>query len=225
LRGKELIVLIDIDGTLVPYVNNTRHFYQCVCGRKFNDSNLDKTLSIGCPSCGGTSFKRDEPSIEECRVFITSLLNNSLSPYHRSAGIVNQLSLKHEIIYITTREYAFFEETKTWLLNHGFPFKVSTQLIMREDNNRDLPYQIKENIFKNLYKDKEEIIIIDDDLSLTSLAKKFGFQFVWAPTCWEEGTYSGDLLQRICGQKTHPGKREERFSWNENDNITFSKPK
>jgi len=220
-----LIVLIDIDGTLVPYVNNSRHFYQCACGHKFNDSSLDKNLPIACPSCEGTSLKRDEPSIEECRVFITTLLNNSLSPYPKSAGIVNQLSLKHEIIYITTREYAFFEETKTWLLNHGFPFKAQTQLIMREDNNRDHPYQIKENFFRNLNKDKPEIILIDDDLSLTSLAKKFGFQFVWAPICWEEGTYYGDLLQRICGQKTNPEWREERFSWNENDNITFSKPK
>lgn len=220
-----MIVLIDIDGTLVPYVNNSRHFYQCACGRKFNDSSLDKNLPIACPSCEGTTFKRDEPSIEECRVFITNLLNNSISPYPGSVDIVNQLSLKHEIIYITTRENTFFEETKTWLLNHGFPFKASTQLIMRADNNRDLPYQIKENIFRNLNKDKPEIIIIDDDLSLTSLAEKFGFKFVWAPICWEEGTYYGDLLQRICGLKTNPESRKERFSWNENDIITILKPK
>jgi len=219
-----LLGLIDIDGTLVPYVNNSMHFYQCVCGRKFNDSSLDKLLPIACPSCGGTSFKRDEPSIEECRLFITDLLSRSLSPYPGSPGIVNQLSLKHEIIYITTREYAFFEETKTWLLNYGFPFGASTQLIMREDNNREHPYQIKENIFKNLYKDKPEIIIIDDDLSLISLAKKFGFQFVWAPICWEEGTYYGDLLQKICGLKTHSETHKEKFNWNEND-IKLSKPK
>jgi DNA-directed RNA polymerase subunit RPC12/RpoP len=198
----KLIILIDIDGTLVPYVNHYRHFYQCACGRNFNDSSLDKNLPIACPSCGGISFKRDEPSIEECRLFITDLLSNSLSPYPGSVGIVNQLSLKHEIIYFTTREYAFFEETKTWLFNHGFPFKASTQLIMREDNNRDHPYQIKEKILTAIYRDKKEMIIIDDDLSLASLTKKLGLHFIRAPICWEEGTYYGDLLQRIGGLKT-----------------------
>ena len=217
----ELIILIDIDGTLVPYVNHYRHLYQCACGWRFNDSRLDKTQQIACPSCGGISFKRDEPSIEECRLFITNLLSKSLSPYPGSDRIVRQLSLKHGIIYITTREYAFFEETKAWLLNHRFPFRPSTQLIMREDNNGDHAYQIKEKSLTVLYRDNKEIIIIDDDLSLVSLTKKLGLHFIWAPVCWEEGTYYGDLLQRICGLKTHSVKREERFTWNKNDIITI----
>lgn|GEM_PF-4018768 len=203
--------MIDIDGTLVPYVNNYRHFYQCPCGRRFEGSSLDKTQPIACPSCGEMSFKRDEPSIEECRSFINHLLSKPLPPYPGSSLIVNQVSLKHAITYITTREYTFFEGTKSWLLNHGFPFKASTQLIMREDNNRDHPYHIKEKILKTFYRDKQEIIIIDDDLSLISLTKKLGQQFIWAPICWEEGTYYGNLLRRICGLFTHSERNKEKW--------------
>jgi hypothetical protein len=216
-----LIVLIDIDGTLVPYINHYQHVYQCACGWRFNDLSLDRTHPVACPSCGGISFNRDEPSIEECRIFITNLLSKPLSPYPGSAGFVNQLSLNHEIRYITTREKVFFEETKDWLLNHGFPFRPSTQLIMREDNNRDHPCQIKEKILTILYRDKEEIIIIDDDLSLASLSTQLGLQFIQAPICWEEGTYYGDLLQRICSLKTYSERREERFTWNEKDITTI----
>jgi len=103
---------------------------------------------------------------------------------------------------MTTREYAFYEGTKTWLLTNGFPFKTQTQLIMRKDNNRDHPYHIKEKILKTLCKDKNEIIIIDDDLSLAFLAIKCGLRFIRAPICWEEGTYDGDLLRKICGLPT-----------------------
>jgi hypothetical protein len=140
------------------------------------------------------------------------LLSQSLSPYPGSAVIVNQLSLKHEIIYITTREYTFFEGTKNWLLNHGFPFKASTQLIMREDNNRDHPYQIKEKKFKILYRNKKEIIIIDNDLSLVSLTKKLGLQFIRAPICWGGGgTYYDDLLRRVCGLPTHSERNKKKW--------------
>jgi hypothetical protein len=55
------MILVDLDGTLVPYANEHNHVYRCECGNEFKPCNLDLELPVSCSSCGGTSFKRDKP--------------------------------------------------------------------------------------------------------------------------------------------------------------------
>ena len=194
------MILVDLDGTLVPYANEHNHVYRCECGNEFKPCNLDLGLPVSCSSCGGTSFKRDESSLDECRLFLGELFIRTPPPYPGTPEIMRRISKRHPITYITTREEIFFHQTRGWLITNSFPYTSLPQLLMREVNNRDRPYDLKDQFIRNLRSPRVHSII-DDDLSLISLAKRWGIQFVWAPTCWQEKTYYGDLLRHICSDE------------------------
>ena len=192
------MILVDIDGTLLPHADNKfRHLYHCECGYGFMATSLDKGLPVFCSSCGGSTFKRNELSLAECRSIVKEVLSRNIPPYPGAAECLRRLAQKHSIIYITGRDKIFFQETESWLFSNGFPCLPPHKLIMRESDNDEVPCLLKTSFIESLDRKDGLLAIIDDDLSLIAVAKRERAQFIWAPTCWEKNTYYGNLLEHL----------------------------
>ena len=166
------MILVDIDGTLLPYADNKfEHQYLCECGHEFMATNLQKGLPVSCSSCGGITFKRNEPSLAECRSVVKEILIRNIPPYPGAVEGLKSLAQEHLIFYITGRDKSFFRETETWLCSNGLPCLPPHKLFMRESDDQEAPYRLKANLIEGLNKGERPIAIIDDDLSLRAAAE------------------------------------------------------
>ncbi len=192
------MTLVDIDGTLLPYADKKfEHQYLCECGHEFLTTSIQKALPAFCSSCGGSTFKRNEPSLAECRSIVKEILSRNIPPHPGAVECVKRLAPKHPIFYVTGRDKSFFRETESWLLSNGFPYFSPHGLFMRESDDGEAPYRLKANLIEELNKGERPIAIIDDDLSLIAVAKGRGVKFIWAPICWETDSYYGKILKRL----------------------------
>jgi hypothetical protein len=193
------VILVDIDGTLLPYADTKfEHQYHCECGHEFLVTSLDQSLPVSCSICGGTTFNRNEPSLAECRTIVGEILRKNVLPYPGAVERLKRLAAGQSIFYITGRDKRFFVETENWLRSNGFPYFPPHRLFMREPENEDTPYKMKGRFIENLGKRAGLLAVIDDDLSLITPAERVRAPFIWAPSCWKKNTYYGTLLEHLC---------------------------
>ncbi len=192
------MILVDIDGTLLPYVDKKfRHLYRCECGNKFTTACLSKAYPVSCPHCGGTSFKRNEPSLAECLSIVRKILKADPSPYQRTQACLKGLAAKYPIFYVTGRDRIFFKETLAWLISNRFPYSSPHKLFMRESGDAEGPCSLKARLMEGLGAGGKIRAIIDDDLSLMTVAEDKRVHFIWAPSCWDKNSYYGKLLRSL----------------------------
>ena len=189
------MILVDIDGTLLPYADNKfRHLYQCKCGHELTTTRLGKAHAVSCPCCGGSSFKRNEPSLHECLSIVRKILSRNVSPYQGAQTCLRRLAKKYPILYVTGRDQLFFKETEAWIISNHFPYSSRHKLFMRDSDDAEGPCRLKARLIECLNEERKIRAIIDDDLSLMTIAQGKGVQFIWAPICWDKSSYYGKLL-------------------------------
>ena len=195
---EDSIIIVDIDGTLLPYVNEKfRHCYRCKCGHEFVPACLSKVYPVSCPRCGGTSFKRNEPSLHECLSIVRKIIRKNVSSYQGARICLRRLSKRYLIFYVTGRDRIFFKETEAWLISKHFPYSSPHKLFMRKSNDGEGPCRLKARLIESFNRGRNIKAIIDDDLSIMPIAEASAVQFIWAPVCWEKNSYYGKLLRSL----------------------------
>lgn len=69
------------------------------------------------------------------------------------------MSARHEIVYVTGRPENYREHTEEWMSRHNIP---SGRLYMRKEGDRRPDNKVKSDIFDEHLKDKEIIFVLED---------------------------------------------------------------
>ncbi|MEW5692839.1 MAG: HAD family acid phosphatase [Candidatus Hydrogenedentota bacterium] len=106
-------------------------------------------------------------------------------PIKYSKEILFKLSLRHPLVFLSSRQEKLRDVTIKWLNKNGFSKWV--KLYMRSNGDKRTRLHYKSDIFKKIIEhSRESINLFDDQEELEDECKRFGIYFFKAPECWNE---------------------------------------
>ncbi|MGV9883578.1 phosphatase domain-containing protein [Streptomyces sp. NPDC003006] len=103
-------------------------------------------------------------------------------PLARGVTLALESAQECEVVYLTGRPERCRADTESWLERHGLP---AGRVWMRRDNDRRPARHTKLQILRNMARDREVRMLVDDDELVCAEARRAGFRVVradWADT-------------------------------------------
>lgn len=108
-------------------------------------------------------------------------------PHDEGLAIVRRLAQDHEVVFLTGRPDRLRDDTRRWLRRHGLD---GHRLLMRPEGERRPAALVKVRYLRELARDREVAVVIDDDPVVVSAVREAGFPTLHAD--WEARSPDGD---------------------------------
>lgn len=108
-------------------------------------------------------------------------------PHDEGLAVVRRLARDHEVVFLTGRPDRLRGDTRRWLRRHGLD---GHRLMMRPEGDRRPAAQLKVRRLRNLARDREIAVVIDDDPVVVAEVRDAGFPVLHAT--WEPRSPDSD---------------------------------